>query len=62
MSIQLKEANELRKRWKKLGNKSCDHTTREKEYHLGTVTGDYICTQCGEAFWEDKNIEDNKNH
>ena len=44
--MQLKKAQELKKRW---GNKPCDHSSLEKEYYLGTATGDYICTDCGES-------------
>ena len=52
MSIQMKEALELRKRWKEIGNKPCDHPGElVKEYDLGTATGDYVCSKCGEPFW-----------
>lgn len=43
MSIQLKEADKLEKAWK--GGK-CSHAW-EKEYYLGTNTGDYRCSICG---------------
>lgn len=52
MSIQMKEALELKKRWKEMGNKHCDHPGElAKEYDLGMATGDYVCTICGETFW-----------
>jgi|GEM_PF-613449 len=46
--MQTTKAEELRKKW---GNKPCDHPNLEKEYFLGAATGDYVCTQCGEAGW-----------
>lgn len=46
MSIQAKDALELSRRW---GGKPCNHPNLEKEYYLGTATGDWVCTQCGEA-------------
>jgi len=46
MSIQYKEAMQLQKLW---GDKPCNHTNLEKEYYLGIATGDWACTQCGEA-------------
>jgi len=42
--MQFDEAQRLRKEW---GNKPCDHPTIEKEFYLGTGTGDYVCTKCG---------------
>ena len=54
MSIKMKEANELRKRWKEMGDKPCDHPSKEKEYHLGSATGDYVCTQCGKALFDNE--------
>lgn len=42
--MQLQEAEELQKRW---GDKPCSHPSLEKEYYLGTSTGDKVCSQCG---------------
>lgn len=42
--MQMDKIKELRKEW---GDKPCDHPGVEKEYYLGTQTGDYVCTQCG---------------
>jgi hypothetical protein len=44
--MQVKEALELRKVW---GNKPCEHPTLEKEYELGSATGDYVCKTCGQS-------------
>lgn len=46
MSIQNEETRKLSKQW---GDKPCDHPHLEKEYYLGTATGDYVCTTCGAA-------------
>lgn len=47
--MQMEKAEELRKKW---GNKPCDHPDPlEKEYYLGTATGDYICSICGRSGW-----------
>lgn len=40
----MKEALELQREW---GDKPCDHPQVVKEYHLGTQTGDRVCTKCG---------------
>lgn len=49
-SMQMSEAAELRKAWKENGNPPCDHPGyKVKEYHLGTSTGDRVCTICGYA-------------
>lgn len=42
--MQFDEAKELREKW---GNNPCDHPHIDKEYILGSGTGDYVCTQCG---------------
>jgi hypothetical protein len=47
--MQMLKATEIRKSW---GNKPCDHPHLAKEYHFGTATGDYICTQYGESGWD----------
>lgn len=44
--MQFKEALALKKVW---GDKPCNHPNVEKEYYLGTATGDYVCTTCGLA-------------
>ena len=55
--MQLEEARALEAGW---GKKPCDHPQTEKEYYLGTATGDYVCTTCGKAFWGDKKDEEKK--
>ncbi|MBI5075670.1 MAG: hypothetical protein HZB62_10980 [Nitrospirae bacterium] len=51
--MQMDKAQKIRKAW---GNKPCPHPTFDKEYCLGSDTGDYICIQCGRSFTkEEKN-------
>jgi hypothetical protein len=42
--MQHEKAQRLRKQW---GNEPCDHPSTEKEYYLGSDTGDKVCTTCG---------------
>lgn len=44
--MQMDEAARLRKNW---NGDPCPHSNLEKEYELGSATGDYICTRCGES-------------
>lgn len=52
MPIQMDDAEKLRKNW---GDKPCDHPRTAKEYHLGSQTGDRICTTCGRVVEPDGN-------
>jgi hypothetical protein len=45
--MQMKDAFELQKEWKRKGNPHCTHPNVEREYHLGSHTGDNVCTTCG---------------
>jgi hypothetical protein len=47
--VQYNEAAELRRKWKEKGNTLCTHPDIEREYYLGSDTGDYVCTTCGET-------------
>ena len=42
--MQHEEAKAIRKAW---GDKPCNHPKVEKEYYLGSDTGDKVCTTCG---------------
>lgn len=44
--MQLEKAKKLKTEW---GDKHCEHPDLAKEYHLGSATGDFVCTTCGEA-------------
>lgn len=46
--MKLEEANERREMW---GDKPCNHPSLEKEYYMGSQTGDYVCTICGAVGW-----------
>ena len=48
MSFNVGDAAALRKKW---GDKPCEHPKLMKEYYLGSQTGDYICTTCGQEGW-----------
>jgi len=45
--MQYDEAETLRKEWHA---KPCKHEQVQKEYHLGSHTGDYVCATCGQEF------------
>ncbi len=44
--MQLEKAKNLREQW---GDKHCDHPSTEKEYFLGSDTGDKVCSTCGKV-------------
>ena len=48
--MQSKDAQKLRKA---RGNKPCSHPHLEKEYYLGSKTGDLVCTTCGMDFYNE---------
>ncbi|HOW87124.1 MAG TPA: hypothetical protein P5561_03360 [Candidatus Omnitrophota bacterium] len=50
--MQANEAERLRKEW---GAKPCEHPKWEKEYILGSDTGDKVCSQCGALDYDIKN-------
>ncbi len=45
--MQASAADSLRHRW---GGKPCAHPELDKEYYLGSQTGDLVCTTCGALF------------
>lgn len=56
--MQNEKAQNLRNNW---NGKPCKHTKLEKEYFLGSDSGDYVCSQCGEVFTktQKENLEKN---
>jgi hypothetical protein len=50
--MQSDDARQLREEWARKGNSPCDHPELDKEYYLGSGTGDYVCTTCGRAGWD----------
>ena len=47
--MQMRKAAALRDAWVRNGNLPCDHPNLEREYDLGSDTGDHVCTTCGAA-------------
>jgi hypothetical protein len=45
--MQMDDALRLRTAWIEKGNPPCDHPHVDKEYYLGSSTGDWVCTTCG---------------
>jgi hypothetical protein len=45
--MQSRKVTRLQTQW---GDKPCDHPSFDKEYYLGSQTGDFICKQCGKEF------------
>lgn len=45
--MKQKRAQELRDAW---GDMPCDHPQLAKLYDLGSATGSFACTQCGNEF------------
>lgn len=52
--MQAHEVAALQKEW---GEKPCTHDRVEKEYYLGTHTGDYVCITCGKEFTSREEVE-----
>lgn len=48
--MQMSEFAKLEKEWKAKGSPPCDHPTVDREYYLGSGTGDEGCTVCGEVW------------
>ena len=48
LGMQSYQATQLRKNW---GDKPCNHPNIEKEYYLGSATGDKVCSRCGKIFY-----------
>ena len=45
--MQMRDAKQLQKKWKKRGNLSCRHPHVQHEYYYETPTGEMVCTTCG---------------
>jgi hypothetical protein len=48
--VQMREAMQLRRAWNAKVSPPCDHPEVDREYNLGSHTGDYDCLTCGESF------------
>jgi hypothetical protein len=45
--MQMRDAVQLQKKWKKRGNLPCRHPHVQHEYYYDTPTGEMVCTTCG---------------
>jgi hypothetical protein len=45
--VQMTAVAKLREAWAAKGNPPCDHPRVDKEYYLGSQTGDKVCLVCG---------------
>jgi hypothetical protein len=59
--MQMAKANELREAWAAKGNPPCEHPSLDKEYHLGSDTGDVVCASCGECWSRDDPTRPDRN-
>ncbi|WP_228773796.1 hypothetical protein [Streptomyces sp. VN1] len=48
--VQVSETTEIQKRWEAAGRPPCEHKNLDREYYLGSHTGDWACMECGECF------------
>lgn len=48
--MQTSEAEQLQKEWAAKGSPPCDHPSLEREFYLGSRTGDKVCRTCGKIF------------
>lgn len=48
--VQMDDAAAIRRRWEQAGRPACAHEKLEREYYLGSNTGDHVCLSCGEDF------------
>jgi hypothetical protein len=47
--VQMDKVAEIRKAWEAAGSPPCEHPDVEREYYLGSNTGDRVCVRCGET-------------
>jgi hypothetical protein len=45
--VQVSKAERIRDEWVRKGRPRCAHEHYDKEYYLGSDTGDYACTTSG---------------
>jgi len=55
--IQTDRATQIRRAWEAAGSPPCSHPDADKEYYLGSSTGDYICLSCGDIFSSNEWLE-----
>lgn len=48
--VQLTKVREIREAWEAKGSPPCDHPSTDREYYLGSHTGDDACLVCGDSW------------
>lgn len=48
--VQMNQVARIRRQWEQAGRPACAHKELDREYYLGSNTGDYVCVTCGETF------------
>lgn len=43
----MNKVGQIRQAWERDGKPRCTHESFDKEYYLGSDTGDYACKTCG---------------
>jgi hypothetical protein len=52
--VQMDRVAQIRQQWEASGRSPCAHSDFDREYYLGSNTGDYVCISCGESFSRDE--------
>jgi hypothetical protein len=48
--VQMAKVAEIAAAWRRAGEPYCDHGRKDKEYGLGSSTGDWACLDCGRTW------------
>lgn len=48
--VQMDKVAQIARGWEAAGRPRCDHSRADKEYYLGSQTGDMACLGCGETW------------
>jgi len=49
--VQASRLSEIRRDWERRGSPLCTHDDTDKEYDLGSQSGDRGCLNCGDSWW-----------
>jgi hypothetical protein len=49
--VQMSRAAQIKEDWVRRGKPTCTHERTDKEYDLGSQTGDLVCMDCGLSWW-----------
>lgn len=50
--VQMSEVARIYAAWIERGMPPCDHPRVDREYHLGSRTGDLVCLLCGREVFD----------